>query len=204
MTVAGFEQRWHGHPDSSVDLCVLPITTLLRKIEGEGSVPFFMPFEAEFLPSTEDLEGLSAVEDISMIGYPNGIWDSFNNMPVFRRGVTATHPHLDYAGKKEFMIDAACFPGSSGSPVLLYNVGTYFTRDGITNIGTRIKLLGILYAGPQHTTTGEVIVQNIPTVSKPVAISRIPNNLGLIIKSERLNEFEPMLQAHVDREQSAR
>lgn len=52
-----------------------------------------------------------------MVGYPDGIWDEFNNQPIVRRGITATHPKNDFNGKGEFLIDAVCFPGSSGSPV---------------------------------------------------------------------------------------
>lgn len=85
-----------------------------------------------------------------MIGYPNGIWDSVNNMPIIRKGITATHPRLNYNGRKKFMIDAACFHGSSGSPVLLFNTGTYATKDGNTTIGTRIMLLGILCGSSIH------------------------------------------------------
>ena len=150
--------------------------------------------DEKLLPTATDLANLIAIEEVVMVGYPNGIWDHVNNMPVFRRGVTATHPNADYCGRKEFMIDAACFPGSSGSPVLLYNLGNYSDRKGNTIIGSRLKLLGVLYAGPQHTATGEIAIQTIPTVSKPVAISRIPNNLGLIIKAERLKDFEAILQ----------
>ena len=58
------------------------------------------------------------VEDVLMIGYPNGLWDTTHNMPIIRRGTIATDIKLDYNEKKEFVIDAACFPGSSGSPVL--------------------------------------------------------------------------------------
>jgi len=72
-----------------------------------------------------------------MVGYPVGIWDSANNMPVIRRGITATHPGKDYEGKSEFMIDAACFPGSSGSPVFLFNLGSYPQKAGGIVIGTR-------------------------------------------------------------------
>jgi len=136
---------------------------------------------------------LMAIEEIVMVGYPNGIWDHVNNPPVFRRGATATHPNTDYCGKKEFMIDAACFPGSSGSPVLLYNFGNYSDRKGNVIIGSRIKLLGVLFAAPQHTATGEIVIANIPTAVKPVAISRIPNNLGLVIKASRLMEFDAVL-----------
>jgi hypothetical protein len=130
-----------------------------------------------------------------MIGYPNGIWDAVNNMPIIRRGSTATHPNLDYEGRPEFMIDAACFPGSSGSPVFLFNTGGYAVRGGGLAIGTRIKLLGVLYAGPQHTATGEIKIVAVPTLQQPIAVSRIPNNLGMIIKSARLRDFEPILKS---------
>lgn len=192
--IPDFEKHWIGHPDPDVDLCVMPINPLLQFSESQGKRLFFIPMGMDLIPNAEDLRNLMAIEEIVMIGYPNGIWDHVNNAPVFRRGSTATHPNSDYCGKKEFMIDAACFPGSSGSPVLLYNFGNFSDRNGNLVVGTRIKLLGILYAGPQHTASGEIVITNVPTASKPVAISRIPNNLGLIIKSERLRDFEPILR----------
>jgi hypothetical protein len=191
--IRNFEKIWIGHPDPAVDLCVMLIGPLIQLSEQQGQPLFYKAMGQELLPSQQDLANLMAIEEVVMVGYPNGIWDHVNNMPIFRRGVTATHPNIDYCGKKEFMIDAACFPGSSGSPVLLYNPSNYSNRQGITIIGSRIKLLGVLYAGPQHTVTGEIIVKTIPTSVKPIAISHIPNNLGLVIKVERLKEFDPVL-----------
>lgn len=191
-----FEGRWIGHPDPNVDLCVMPIAPLLQEAAAAGKNFFFVTLDETLLPSDEDLRGLGALEEILMIGYPNGIWDAINNMPILRRGITATHPNLNYEGRLEFLIDAACFPGSSGSPVLLFNVGSWADRKGnIIMGGLRMKLLGVLYAGPQHTATGEVRIVNIPTQQKAVAISTIPNNLGLVIKSARLREIEDVLRA---------
>ena len=130
-----------------------------------------------------------------MVGYPIGIWDSTNNMPVFRTGITATHPGIDYEGRTEFMIDAACFPGSSGSPVFLFNIGSYPTKDGGLTVGTRVKLLGALYAGPQFSARGEVSVENIPTAQRLVTSSSLPANLGLVVKAQRIADFDPLLQA---------
>lgn len=112
-----------------------------------------------------------------------------------RRGSTATHPCLDYNGKKEFMIDAACFPGSSGSPILIFNPSGYTTKAGNVMIGaTRVLLLGVLYAGPQQTAQGEIKVVNVPTLQQPVAFSRIPNNLGIVIKAERVIELGALFE----------
>lgn len=159
---------------------------------------FSITLNKALIPSTEDLADLGAIEDVIMVGYPIGLWDSINNQPIIRRGSTATHPAMDYEGRREFLIDAACFPGSSGSPVFLYNMGVYTTRDGGTVVGSRVKLLGVLYAGPVHTTTGEVVAVNIPTAQQAVAVSRIPINLGFVVRSERLIELEPKLQAVVE------
>jgi hypothetical protein len=190
--IGEFSKAWLPHPDPSVDLCALPMANILNEATKMGHSPFHIAFEVGTTITRDELKELSALEDIVMIGYPNGIWDSVNNMPVIRRGITATHPKLDYEGKPEFMIDAACFPGSSGSPVILYNMGSYVTRQGVQLGSSRVKLLGVLYAGPQHTATGELEVVTVPTQQKVVAFSRIPNNLGMVIKATRLLEFRSL------------
>ena len=60
--------------------------------------------------------------------------------------------------------------------------------------GGRIKLLGVLYAGPQHTVTGDIQIIKVPTLEKPVSIQSIPNNLGMVIKSKNLIALENMLK----------
>jgi hypothetical protein len=189
-----FASRWIPHPESDVDLCVLPAAQIIRAAEARGKHVFLISLNPSIVPTRDQLSELTPVEDILMIGYPNGIWDSANNMPIVRRGITATHPAKDYNGKPEFMIDAACFPGSSGSPVVLFNHGSYTPRGGALTGGTRVMLLGVLYAGPQHTAKGDIVIEKIPTNERPVAISRIPNNLGLVIRSEKLMDFEKILK----------
>lgn len=185
-----FEQRWFPHPDPNVDLCVMPIGPLLREAEKRNQKFFCVTFDKEFLPSADEIENMIGLENITMVGYPNGLWDSKNNLPIFRRGMLATDYKHDWNGKKEFLIDAACFPGSSGSPVMLFDVAGYQTRKGTFIGSSRIKLLGVLYAGPQHTVKGEVKVVLVPTQQKAVAIAGIPNNLGIVIKAEQLLAFE--------------
>ena len=185
-----FESMWHPHPDTNVDLCAMPIAPLLRMAEQRNESFFFVTLEESLLPSSEEIEDFVGLEEITMVGYPNGLWDSQNNLPIYRRGVLASQYGKYWNGKNEFLIDAACFPGSSGSPVFLYNVGGYQTRKGVQLGGVRIKLLGVLYAGPQHSVTGEVKVVTIPTLQKPITVSGIPNNLGIVIKSNEIKAFE--------------
>ena len=187
-----FERRWIHHPIADIDLCVMPIAPLLHQAEEQGKIFYFIELGKSLLPTSEDYDSMFGMDDITMIGYPNGIWDEANNFPVFRKGITATNPKYDWNNKKEFLIDCACFPGSSGSPVLLVNMGGYFTRNGMQLGSNRIKLLGILYAGPQHTATGEIEIVDVPVAQRPILISRIPNNLGIVVKSELLKDFDSL------------
>lgn len=190
-----FQQRWIFHPDEQVDLCILPIAWIINEARTNNQKPFYLSLNKTFIPSNEDLNDLKAIENIIMVGYPNGIWDSINNLPIFRRGITAIHPKFNYEGLPYSLIDAACFPGSSGSPVLILDEGGYVDKKGNTNLGaTRIILLGVLFAGPQHTAEGEIKVINVPTSQKEIAISTIPNNLGFIVKSQKILDFEDILK----------
>lgn len=191
-----FRDLWRFHPEEDVDLCAMPITPLLNEATKMGKQLFFMTLGYELIAQKTQLEQLTGLEEILMIGYPNGIWDSINNKPIYRKGVTATHPNSDYNGKKEFLIDAACFPGSSGSPVFLFNEGGYRDKTGTHLGGSRIILLGVLYAGPQHTVSGEIKIIEVPVSQKPIAISTIPNNLGIIIKAERIIELEEQFKTN--------
>jgi len=189
-----FEELWVPHPDPGIDLSVMQIAPILAEMKKKGVSIFYQPYNASFVPSREVLSGLHAVEDIVMIGYPNGLWDKKNNLPIFRKGITATHPKFNYNGRDEFLIDAACFPGSSGSPVLHLDVGNY-VRSGILYRGDRVTLLGVLYAGPQYTISGDIAIVNVPTVQKSVALSRIPNNIGIVIKAGKVLDFGSILKS---------
>jgi len=199
-----FESMWMPHPDKDIDLCVMPIAPLLEAAKRETKQLFYISLNKSLIPTKEEYEDMVLMEEITMVGYPNGIWDEVNNMPIFRRGITATHPNLDWNGKPEFLIDAACFPGSSGSPVFLYNQVGYATKSGGMTIGPgRLKLLGALYAGPQYTVSGEVKIVTVPTQNIPVAISSIPNNLGIVIKATQLEAFESFFKGVLENEKKA-
>ena len=199
VTVPNFEQQWIFHPSADVDLCVFPIGGMLEELHTAGQPVFVQNFDGRLIPSGAQLEELGALQPIIMIGYPNGLWDSVNNMPLMRQGVCSTHPGRDYLGRKEFVIDAACYPGSSGSPVLVYNQGMWTTSQGANIGGERLMLLGLLYAGPQITSTGEVAVQTVPTTNRIVASVPTMMHLGYVIKAERILEMDDVVRVELDR-----
>ena len=196
--VDDFEKYWIKHIDASIDLAVFPIAWIINEAEKSGSKYFFLELTKEIIAPPQLLNSLPTMQEIIMIGYPNGIWDAMHNLPIIRRGITATHPKLLLNGKPEFLIDAACFPGSSGSPVFLANIGSFVNENGALCAGNRIALLGTLYAGPQHTATGEVRIVEVPTAVTSIAVSTIPSNLGLVIHANKVLDFEPILKNLVE------
>ena len=190
ISIDNFESHWIKHPDPDVDLAAFPIAELLTKIAQKI---FFMPIDDSLIPEPDIVANLSGIEDITMIGYPNGIWDQQNNMPIVRKGITATNPKYDYNGLPIFVIDCACFPGSSGSPVLIVNQGSYADSKGNLNIGNRIIFLGVLYAGPQHIAEGEITTIDVPLQKMSISLSHIPNNLSFVIKSQKIKDFMQLI-----------
>lgn len=118
---------WVSHPDPSVDLCAMQFGSIVNNYLRDKKIAWTR-INQSLIPNMETLKSLSPVEDVVMIGYPAGIWDEHNNMPIYRKGITATHPALEYNGKREFMVDIAAFPGSSGSPVFLFKEGMRVTN----------------------------------------------------------------------------
>jgi hypothetical protein len=125
----------------------MPFEPLRQEALAQGQEIFYQPITEDFFPTTEILSNLSALEDILMVGYPIGLWDDVNNFPVLRRGITASHPIVDFQGKSIGLADIASFPGSSGSPILILNEGSFTSQSGFC-IGSSLIFLGVLYAGP--------------------------------------------------------
>lgn len=168
------------HPDSNVDLAAILIGGWLQEFENKpvGKL-FYCPLTIDMIPEEEERKNLSSIEDILMIGYPNSTWDHVNNLPVVRKGITATHPYLRWKGESVFLTDIASFSGSSGSPVFLFNNMGYLDRSSNSYImSSRLKLLGIHYGGAFHNAS--------LNPNKSNSFIQIPNNIGAVVNSKEI------------------
>lgn len=187
------QAQWFEHP--TLDLCCTLVNPLFMEFQAEtGKEIFYLPLPESLMWIYSDLTNLSAMEDVVMVGYPIGLWDEIHNLPLLRKGVTSTHPAIDFKGEKKGVIDAACFPGSSGSPICIINEGGYIDKNGTLTLGgSRFGLIGILYAGPIHNAQGEIIVQEIPTQQVASANTPMMINLGYYIKADQMLELKKVV-----------
>ena len=195
--LTGENCKWYGHPDPDVDLCALPILPIINKFKAKGIELFTSPLDYSLVADDEFLKNVTQLDDVAMIGYPDGIWDKKNNQPIFRKGVFATRPSREYNGKREFVIDMPVYGGSSGSPVLIASDGPWVDRSHGHSLLTHAptKLVGIVYKTFIHNDLGKLVAVPIPTSANDqnnAALVRVPNNLGLVISASRLLEMEDM------------
>jgi hypothetical protein len=190
VEIADLPNKMVVHP--SVDLVAIAAGYLLDDVRSKGQQPFAVALDESLIPTDDELKQLFPVEQVLTVGYPGMLWDDVHNLPVFHRGYTATPPNVEFKGKREFLIDIATWPGASGSPVLLYNEGSWLVRNSGTVMGgLRAKLLGIVYGVGAQDVSGDLVIQNAPTQIK--AQLAVPTNLGACISASRILEFEPLL-----------
>lgn len=178
-----------GHYIQNIDITVANISYFMTlTVEEQGDL-FYIPLEKGTLPTKEEKNTIfKAIENVVFVGYPNGLWDRKNGLPILRKGITASPCLIDFDGEKKFLIDASVFPGSSGSPVFLYSDGTYTDKFGNTKRGSLSFFLGVVAAVYHRQETGEIVNKPIQTSNEKMAVVNQMIDLGIVYKAETVLE----------------
>ncbi|MER8445650.1 serine protease [Mesorhizobium sp. M1066] len=189
---------WFGHPDQDVDIAICPLVPLIEFAKQQHNTElFFRSVDSRLVPSEQQIAELDALESVTFVGYPNGVWDSKNLLPVVRRGTTASPIEVDFEGTPRFLIDASVFGGSSGSPVFILNHGSWATKDGGMTIGSRLLFVGVVAAVFFRTHLNQIIPVPIPTQVQPMAQQQEMIDLGIVFKARTVVEtIEAFLTKH--------
>lgn len=193
VKITDFEKKWIMHPSENIDLCIMPIAEILKNKNEKKKFLDCHCLQKDNIINNDEIAGISHLEDVIIVGYPDGIWDSYNNLPILRKGITATPIQFNFLNEPKFLIDAAIYGGSSGSPVFIFRKVLCKTENKL-RMDDRLKLSGIVYAVAQHTVTGELKFIDIPTQKTLSTVTNIPNNLGVVIKANKIFDFERILK----------
>jgi hypothetical protein len=194
-------QGWLHHPDEAVDLCAYPCGEIVAKTEADAGVKMVQHhITKEIVWSDEQLASeFSAVEDVLMVGYPAGLWDEAHNLPLFRRGITATPASVDFDGKPEGLVDIASVGGSSGSPIVILSEGIHINRKpkpgrALIEPGDRLVLLGIAAEQVLMRQEGTIEKRSMPMRRKQMySVTEFPVHLAYYVKAKALLDIERLL-----------
>lgn len=160
----GFEGGYFPHPDPAVDLACVNVSGITH------TDAFFQCLHDSFLQPI-DYEKVVPSSDVIFVGYPEGLYDPVNNLPLIRKGSIASIPNVDFNGKGQIIIDAQIFPGSSGSPVFVAWNNQY-------------SLLGVVSDTMLRDSQLEILQTNMP----PVGVKQILG-LGIVAKQRHVQEL---------------
>lgn len=174
------------HQDENVDLAICNISDLYNQLSQNKQSIFIRTIPIEMIPA--ESENFDAIEDVLFVGYPNGIFDQKNHLPIMRRGITASPYNVDFNGGKKFLIDAQVFPGSSGSPVFIKEQNL---RNGTLKLGTEnYFFVGIISKVFHRDATGDLIESVAPTSPTTNSFSvKQMIGLGICEKSNQILEL---------------
>lgn len=185
--------NYFPHPDAGIDLCAIEISNIfMSRIHGSSKVRAHV-LDSSYLMTEPEAATVAHVEQIMVCGYPTGLWDSINNMPISRVGHTATNMLTNFNGKREFLVDMPIFGGSSGSPVFRYEMPAYKTSTTNLSFGARIKLAGIIWGTLNKTQHGEIKVIEIPTFEKAMAEYQTNLSLGIAHPASTIKELAAII-----------
>lgn len=198
--LADFEDKCHPHPDPSVDLVLVFIGPSLQALRTQGQEACISYLSRSAILPRAQLTALSHLESVIVLGYPLGLWDPQQLQPVARLGITATHAGLHYGGAAEFLIDAPCHAGLGGAPVFLYMPSA--PADAPAPHSPGVALLGVLYALRHAHLAGETGTEPLVgrlRAGRPVPAQPLsgPAPLGVVLSTDRILDFEPLVRAMV-------
>jgi hypothetical protein len=185
--------NFYPHRDKDVDLCAIDVTIPMGNLMGSGRKVRSLIIDASWLPTAIDRKNMSIVEPVRVVGYPNGLFDTFNNMPIARQGSTATHPLAYYNNKKNFLIDVAAYGGSSGSPVFRFESPFYHMDDGTLAPGSKAQFLGVVWGVVEKTSSGAMHVVEIPSAHTQVPMMQTSLNLAIALHGDLIRDFDDQI-----------
>lgn len=187
LDIEDFSAAWFPHPDPAVDLAIVPLAPLDAAAHAQGVALYYHGIDSRLTLSGSDMHQFDALEEILFIGYPSGIWDHVNLMPILRRGTTATPLALNFEGRDEFLIDAAVFPGSSGSPVF---VAEPEKGRGLRPTKPNYRFAGVIAAVFFREETNQIVPAPVPAAATGVTFTGAEMvDLGLVIKAKAVLEI---------------
>lgn len=168
FTQVGFGDRYFAHPAQDVDLACVNVSSITH------TDAFFRFLDDQFLTPI-NYEKVAPGSEVIFVGYPVGISDTVNNLPLIRKGFVASVPNVDFNGRGQIVIDAQIFNGSSGSPVFVHWDNKY-------------SLLGVVSQTMHRGSRLEILPTNMSQNLSKYGVKEVVG-LGIVVKQRHVQEL---------------
>ncbi len=185
-------RRYFLHPDSTVDLAVIPAYPDLNRYDLLF-IPFGMIAQMDFFKK----ENLGEGDEVFHIGMLSAHIGMFKNIPIVRFGKVAQLSEEKYMLGKSytelFLVETAITPGSMGSPLYYYAPASKDTGSG--TLPAKFFLTGIISGSygevrPERTKNDTGGLVGVVPAYKLSELLNVPG-----ISQEREKEFTRMQNA---------
>ena len=136
MKLTGVElgQRLHLCRNDRVDVAAVEIDDRmsdegLKEAAGRTQELGFSEVDSSKFPGKSILQAQPG-DDVLVIGYPRGLFDTFNKLPILKTGVLNTPIAMRFDGLDAFLLDFKYYPGSSGSLIISKPSRLAYDKDG--------------------------------------------------------------------------
>lgn len=113
-----FRNQWFFHPDPEIDVAISPLGPIINQLAKNNINIFYRSISNDIVPSEDAMKEIDAVEDVLIIGYPNGLYDSKHLLPIVRKGITATPQILILTINQSFLSTPPFSRGQVAAPFL--------------------------------------------------------------------------------------
>ena len=168
LTIANYKEKYIESDD--YDLCAISLNATLEEHQTDIKDIVIPHITINDICDNEELLEFDAICDVIVVGYPNGVIDEDNNLPIVRKGINSTPLYSKYQSRNLFVVDAGVFEGNSGSPVYIKNV------DGL------FRLVGVVQEWDRHYTVAGFYDNGV----KKDVYCLIPSGLGIAIQAQEV------------------
>lgn len=163
--------------DDKIDVAIITILDLIRnQLKHDEAESYLHHLNTVGKKDLPDISGIpvEAGDDILVVGFPRGFYDSTNLYPIVKSGIIASKWGASFDGNPFFLIDAKLFPGSSGSIVVSKPINLAIIGNALKYAKEKkFMLLGIF--------SGEPFLQEKPIEFDDITIIRKQGfNVGIV------------------------
>ncbi len=117
LDIDNFSKLWYSKDEAAHNVAITPFLPFAKHLDKKGVSIVTQGITEQHLPTSKSYFELSFNQLLYYIGYPMGLWDYKNYLPIVRNAAIASLPMVNYQGNSQLLLNTTVLPGSEGSPL---------------------------------------------------------------------------------------